>query len=146
MHISNHACSKDSILKMEFEILKKLKFDMLTVSPLVFFKRMYFISANSPKELESYKFAKVYFCGLFFLELCLLEYKMLKYSSSVLSSATLLLSRKLNEVTPYWPKSVMNSQGFGNTTAVDECAKEMIELLKNERASTLTSLRKKFSK
>lgn len=146
VYISNHICKKEAILKMESDILKKLSWSMLIVSPLYFYNRIYFICANSIKELDSPKYAKLYFTGLYILELSLLEYKMLKYTPSIIASAAMLLARKMLDFNPIWPKQLLSSQGFTGTNAINECAKELLTLIKNERVATLVGLRKKFSK
>lgn len=145
--VSGNNCSKDEVLKMECSILKTLNFNILTVSPLQFYNRMYFISANSLKnELHSMKYNKMYFVGLFIIELSLLEYDLIKYSPSVIASASFLIARKLCEITPLWPKSILSSQGFNETKLVNECAAEMVVMIKKEKQSNLTSLRNKFLK
>lgn len=146
VYISNHTCKKEAILNMESDILKKLSWSMLVVSPLFFYNRIYFICANSIKELDSSKYAKLYFTGLYILELSLLEYKMLKYTPSIVASAAMLLARKMLDFNPIWPKQLLSSQGFTGTNAINECAKELLTLIKNERVATLVGLRKKFSK
>lgn len=145
--VTGNNCKKEDILQMECDILKKLNFDMLIVSPLIFYNRMYFISANANKnEIQSTRYHRLYFIGLFVLELSLLEYKMIKYSPSVIASAGLLIARKLSEISPYWPKSILSGQGFNDVKSVNECAFDMISLIKKERVSNLISLRRKFSK
>ena len=140
------SCTKEEVFKMEDDILRKLKFDLLIVSPLVFFNRMYFISANSKSELTSQKYIKLYFLGLFIMELSLFEYKMLKYPASVIASSALLIGRKLLNITPFWPKSVLHDQGFKNTGCINDCASDLLKLIKTEKELTMNSLREKFSK
>lgn len=146
VYASGQTCKKEAILNMEIDILKKLNYDLLTVSPLVFYNRIYFICANNIRELSSSKYTKLYFTGLYILELSLLEYKMLKYPPSIIASAAMLLARKLQEFNPIWPKPILSSQGFTGSSSINECAKELLELIKNERVSTLGGLRNKFSK
>lgn len=146
VHCSDNIYSGEEIVKMETDLLKKLNYKMLIVSPLIFFNRMYFISAGSKTQLESFKYHRMYFIGIFILNLSLLEYNMLKYSPSILASASLFISRKVAEINPQWPKQIMESQGFNTTEAVKDCVQELISLIKTERASSLVSLKKKFSK
>jgi hypothetical protein len=146
VYVSNHVCKKEAILKMEIDILKKINYSMVIVSPLFFYNRIYFICATSLKELNSSKYAKLYFTGLFILELSLLEYKMIKYTPSIIASASMFLARKLLDFNPPWPKQVLSSQGFTGTNSINECVKELLVLIKNERVATLFGLRKKFSK
>ena len=71
---------------------------------------------------------------------------MLKYTPSIVASAAMLLARKMLDFNPIWPKQLLSSQGFTGTNAINECAKELLTLIKNERVATLVGLRKKFSK
>jgi hypothetical protein len=145
VYISGHAFSKHSILSMENNILRILKFNLLIVSPLNFFHRMYFITANGTKELSSKIYDKLYFTGLFIMELSLMDYKILKYSSSVIASSALLIGRKLLGLHPFWPKAILSTQGFKNTSAVNACTKDLLNIIKTSYSS-FTGLRKKFSR
>lgn len=144
IHLSGF--TKEKILKMEEDILRTLNFELLIVSPLNFYNRLYFICAGNEKELDKVKYHKNYYHGLYLMQLSLLEYKMLKYPASVIASSACILSRKFNQITPSWPKQLMSEQGFHDFETVEECIKDIIKLLVNEKASNIKGLRKKFSK
>jgi hypothetical protein len=85
-YIMDNAFSEKDLLKMEYEILKTLNFDLLCVSPLLFLKKFHNISQGNYKCL---------LLAQFILEISLLEIKALNYLPSILASASLYISRKL---------------------------------------------------
>ena len=125
VHISGYNFQKEPILKMECEILKKLKFDILTVNPLVLHERLWFVQATSSKELTSLKYTKTFQLGVFLLKLSLLNYKMLKYAPNVLASSASFLSRKLCDLPTNITYNMINKNGYNSDFT--ECMLDMIE-------------------
>jgi len=134
------------IFTMEYEILNKLEYNLLIVTPLYIFSRLYFVTANGLKEFRSQKYSRLFFAGLFLIELSTLEYGMAKYPPSIIASAGLLIARKVLDFEVNWPKDVINRYFSLDTILVSECAKDMCALVKHERTSSLSGLRQKFSK
>ena len=75
------------MIHMEYNILKSLNYDILTIYPIHFLNR-YFLVLNDPKE--------VYFLAQFYLELSLSNLEFIKLKSSLKASCCLFLARKFN--------------------------------------------------
>lgn len=142
--ITKGKCTKEDILRAESDILWKLDFNILVVSPLLLFNRFYFIASQSKEELKHSRMSQIYYLSNFILELCLLEYSMLKYSPSILASAALFVSRRVFNYKPSWPQ-ILEILSIC-TVSVLECARDMLILLKKERLSSIGVLKKKYSK
>lgn len=143
--VTKEKCSKKSILSMEYEILKKLQFDVHIVSPLLIFNRLFFVSANSKEELKSYEMNQTYHLSNYIMELCLLEYAMLKFSSSTIAASALFVSRRIFKLKPSLPLNLESITSIG-TNIVLECTKEILSLMKKERKSTIKVLKEKYSR
>ncbi len=144
--ISKGKFSKQDILNYEGLILSKLDFNILTISPLLLFNRLFFISAKSKENLRSVQMNHVYYLGHFLMELSLMEYSMLEFPSSIISSAALFFSRKIIGEKPAWPNKEMDKQVVIDQDLIIACAKKMFQLVKKERMSNLKTLRQKYSK
>lgn len=144
VYASKGNCNTADIIKTESEILVKLDFDLMIVSPLLIRDRLFFISSSSNEDYISEGMNKVYFFSSFILELCLLEYLMLQFPPSVLAASSIFVSRKLFMLKPSWPLIFM-SYNLCETTVV-QCSKIILSLLKQERKSTIIVLKKKYSK
>ena len=85
--ISKHSISKQDILETEYEILKCLNFDLLTVSPYIFLERFYNISDDLNK--------KILYLAQYILDICLTDIDFCIYNSSIKAASVLFLSRKI---------------------------------------------------
>ena len=84
---SNSIFTAIDMIHMEYNILKSLNYDILTVYPIHFLNK-YFLILNDPKE--------VYFLAQFYLELSLSNLEFIKLKSSLKASCCLFLARKFN--------------------------------------------------
>lgn len=125
----------DSIMQMEYNILAKLKFDILHVSPLVLLKRYHFISQGSCKSL---------FLGQFILETSLLEYNTLEFSASIKASTCLLIARKLLEYEIIWPIELVVITGYSEED-LQECFIRLSQILSFVPKLELKSTKMKYS-
>lgn len=142
--ITKGKCTKEEILIAESDILRKLDFSILVVSPLLLFNRFYFITAKSKDDLKQTRMSQIYYLCHFIMELCLIEYSMLKYSPSIIASAALFVSRRIFTCKPSWPQ-VLDSFSLIQSSVL-QCAKEILCLLKKERNCSIGVLKKKYSK
>lgn len=145
-YITKNKCAKEDILSTEYKILKKLHFNLLTISPLLIFNRLYFLSAQNKNDFLSTQFDQVFYLANYLMELCLLEYKMLRYPSSIIASAALFCSRKIVHLKPSWPNDEIIKQVNLDQQVILECFKEMTLLIKKEKLSSIKTLRGKYSK
>ena len=146
VYVCKNSFTKSDILKAEFEILRMLDFNMLTVSPYLIYQRLFLITKSSLEELYG-KVGNISFhIGCFFIELSLFEYKMLKYPPSVVASSAIFATRKLMKIKPTWPTENMKNSFHYNSKEVLECSKELFNLTKKYINSTLVNLKNKYSK
>ena len=86
VYITQKTYSKEDIIKMEYLVLSKLNFDILTVSPYRFLERYNFICGNN--ELTFY-------LAQFILELLLMELPLNLYVNSFKAATSLYIARKI---------------------------------------------------
>jgi cyclin B len=135
VNITDKAYSRTQILDMEVNILKKLDFKVVTVSPFTFLQRY----------LSVMRYGKTHrYLAQYVLELTLVDYRMLKYSPSHLASAAVLLANKIMRVVEPWPQTLLRHTKHPEAD-LKTCAKEMCALLQSAEKSSLQALRKKFS-
>ena len=145
VYVCKNGFNKTDILRAEFEILRKLDFNMLTISPFLIYQRLYLITKTSFDDLYGKIGNTSYHIGCFFLELSLFEYKMLKYSPSVIASSAIFATRKLMKIKPTWPSENMKNCFNYDSKEVLECSKELFGLTKRYINSTLVNLKNKYS-
>jgi cyclin B len=133
--ISENSFTPETILKMEYEILVTLDFDILHVSPLVFLKRFHQISQGAFKSL---------YLAQFILESSMLEYQTLRFTSSVRAAAALFISRKLLQIRDVWPEELVISSGH-TKESLEECIASLYRIIKMIPSLTLCSTKKKYA-
>jgi len=134
--IMNNAFSRNDILRIEYEILKTLDFDILCVSPLVFLKRFLDVSKSA---------LKAFALSNFILEISLLEIKTLKYMPSLLAASSLYISRKLlirNE--ELWNEDMEFYTGY-SVNQMEDCIVLLYKILKCIPNNSLCSSKNKYS-
>jgi len=134
-YISDYCFTTDRILKIEYDILVTLNFDILHVSPLVFLKRYHYVSQGAFKSL---------YLAQFILESSLLEYKTLKFSSSVKAAASLFISRNLLQFSDVWSEELIASSGYIKDD-IDECITSFYSIIKLIPNLTLCASKKKYA-
>lgn len=134
-YVCDNQYSIENILKIEYDILAALKFDLLHSSPLTFLKRYHFISQGAFKSL---------YLAQFILETSLLEYNMLEFSSSIKAATCLYLSRKLLQYEDVWPMELVVCTGY-NEEQLEICIVRISMIISLIPNLTLTSTKKKYS-
>ena len=83
IYITDNAYTQKDILNMEYDILKKLDFNVTTPSAWVFLNRFSKLARADPVS-----------CSLarYLIELPLIEYRMLKYSPSMVAASAVYVS------------------------------------------------------
>lgn len=137
-NLTDNKVKNNDIIKMEYEILKNLQFDILTIPSDYFIIRYHFLSGMSEEVLH---------LSQFFLKLILLSIHCLNFPSSVKAASALLLSSKIlkMESSKYSNKNDNESKDFSSSTiwtnslklitgfTVDNlklCQDEMLQLIK----------------
>lgn len=86
VYITDKAYQKDEILKMEFNMLTQLEFNVCTPSPYRFLERFSKVANQNSKQFNMARYL---------IELPLIEYRMLKYNPSLLAASALFLAHKI---------------------------------------------------
>jgi hypothetical protein len=134
--IMNNAFSRNDILRIEYDILNTLEFDILSVSPLVFLKRFLEVSKSAIKTLA---------LSYFILEISLLEVKCLNYMPSLLAASCLYLSRKLSiRIEEIWNEDLEFYTGY-SVNQMEDCIVLLYKILKCIPNNSLCSSKNKYS-
>lgn len=123
---------------MELNILKNLKYEIITASPYQFLTILF----QNLKEIDRKK-DEIIYLAQYILELSLLEYKMLKFPASVKACAALYIARKLLKYENSWSKELKNVFQIYDGV-LRTCAKEFTELVNFGNKTILKSLRNKY--
>jgi hypothetical protein len=135
VYITDKTYNKDEIIKMEYNILSLLNFDILHVTPYTFLQRYHFVTGDSKK---------IFFLAQYILEFSLLEYKMLIYDTSIKAASAMYIARRLLKVEPTWP-SVLESISTYNTKDFKSCVRDTCKILELIPRITLKACIEKFS-
>lgn len=136
IHVTEKSVSKSEVINMENQILKRLKFELSAPSILRFIER--FSKLTSCSEY-------VQSLALYFAELLLLDYNMLRFLPSLIASACVYLAIKATKgCAPAWTDTI-RSQSEHSEEEVKNCAKELLESLKNHEKAGTQATKKRFS-
>ena len=137
IEMTDNAYSKEEMLTMENEILKKLNFFIVCPNPIDFY--------NILSKMFNFE-KKQYYLGNYFIESALVNYQILKYSSSVIASSCTYLVMKYYRINGYqklYNNFIINEQ-FPEDV-IKDAAKEIYVLVDNLSKSKFKSLKKKYS-
>ena len=134
VYITDKSLTREDITKMEYRVLSKLKFDILTVSSYSFLELMFILSSADKK---------LFFLSQYILELTMVEYQMIKYIPSLRSSAAVYLARKILKLQPGWPKILENTTEY-TEISLRACVKDLCSLLDVSKNSSLKACKNKF--
>ena len=137
IEMTDNAYSKEEMLTMENEILKKLNFFIVCPNPIDFY--------NILSKMFNFE-KKQYYLGNYFIESALVNYQILKYSSSVIASSCTYLVMKYYRINGYqklYNNFIINEQ-FPEDV-IKDAAKEIYVLVDNLSKSKFKSVKKKYS-
>ena len=136
IEMTDNAYSKEEMLTMENEILKKLNFFIVCPNPIDFY--------NILSKMFNFE-KKQYYLGNYFIESALVNYQILKYSSSVIASSCTYLVMKYYRINGYqklYNNFIINEQ-FPEDV-IKDAAKEIYVLVDNLSKSKFKSVKKKI--
>jgi cyclin B len=133
IYMTDNTYSKDEVLKMEYDILKKLEFNITNPSSLKFLE-IY----NYYLKLDN----KIYYLVKYFLELSLLNYKQIKYSPSIISTSAIYLAKKQEVL--FVENELWNVSGY-KFEDIEECYKDLKEYIFQLNKSKYLAVKRKFS-
>lgn len=134
VYITDKSFSRDDISHMEYRILKKLKFDILTVSCYRFLEHLILMSGGNKK---------LFYLSQYILELSIVEYQMIKYIPSLRASSAVYLGRKILKLQPGWPKNLENTTEY-TEISLRVCVKDLCSLIDISQTSSLKACKNKF--
>ena len=137
IEMTDNAYSKEEMLTMENEILKKLNFFIVCPNPIDFY--------NILSKMFNFE-KKQYYLGNYFIESALINYQILKYSSSVIASSCTYLVMKYYRINGYqklYNNFIINENNPEDV--IKDAAKEIYVLVDNLSKSKFKSLKKKYS-
>ena len=137
VYISKGLFNKDNIINIEYDILKCLNFNLLTVSPYIFLVRFFFISGNDN--------IKVFYLASYILEICLTDVNFCKNKSSLKACVVLYISRKiiLENNKNIWNNSLKIHSGYSEKDlkgGIKECAKYIYNYTNNKYTKNFKKL------
>ena len=136
IEVTDGAYTKEDMLKMENDILKKLNFNIVYPTPNDFYNIL-----SKLYNLDK----KQYYLGKYFIECVLIDYKMIKYSSSVIAAACIYLVMKYFGINGYqklYSNCIINENNPENI--IKDSAKNIYELVGNLSKSKLKTVKNKY--
>ena len=136
IEVTDGAYTKEEMLKMENDILKKLNFNIVYPTSNDFY--------NILSKLYNFN-KKQYFLGKYFLECVLIDYQMIKYSSSVIAAACVYIVMKYFGINGYqklYSSYIINENNPENI--IKNSAKDIYALMVNLSNSKLKTVKNKY--
>jgi len=136
IEVTDGAYTKEEMLKMENDILKKLNFNIVYPTSNDFY--------NILSKLYNFN-KKQYFLGKYFLECVLIDYQMIKYSSSVIAAACVYIVMKYYGINGYqnlYSNYIINENNPENI--IKNSAKDIYALMINLSNSKLKTVKNKY--
>ena len=137
IHIVDNAYTKEELMKMEYDILKKLEFNIISPTSLDFYN---LISKGFKFDL------KQNLLGKYFLESCLIDYQLLRYPPSVIGVACAYVIMKFFSFPNYkdlYSKDLVNDAN--PKKVIKDAARDICFFVNNLHNSNLSALRNKYS-
>lgn len=140
VYITDRAYSRNDILEMERKMLDVLQFNLTTPLLLDFVKRFCkAASAGSSAEVAKAVLARSQYVS----ELTLPHYQFLKYKTSTLGAACVFVAMKTLTANPW--NATMQFYTQHSDTDLQQCVRELKEVLKAAPTANLTAVHKKWS-
>jgi hypothetical protein len=134
---TDNAYTKEELCQMEIDIVLKLKFDIISPTPVDFYN---IIS-------KSYDFdKKKYYLGKYFMESGLLDYDLLKYPPSVIGVACAYITMKFfgdKNYKEFYKKNILNEKN--PKMVFKDASREICHFMQNLHNSNLRVVRDKYS-
>ena len=134
IYMTDNAYNKEQMLKMEYDILTVLDFNITQPSPLRFLE---ILKLNLKLDEET-----LFICQ-YILELCITDYSMIKFSPGMLSTCVVYVVEKMNKVENemIWTMSGLNKENEN----VRECIKKICVVITNIENMQFIAVKKKYS-
>ncbi|XP_073308385.1 putative cyclin-B3-1 isoform X3 [Primulina huaijiensis] len=134
--ISAETYTRDQMLKMEKEMLRRLKFRLNEPTLYVFMLR-FIRAAQADTKLKHLAF--------YLIEICLVEYEALNYKPSMLCASAIYLARCTMGITPPWT-SLLAKHARYEESQIRECAEMILKFHKASKTNLLKVTYDKYGK
>ncbi|KZV32909.1 hypothetical protein F511_01420 [Dorcoceras hygrometricum] len=134
--ISAETYTRDQVLKMEKEMLRKLKFRLNEPTLYVFMLR-FIRAAQADTKLKNLAF--------YLIEICLVEYEALSYKPSMLCASAIYLARCTLRITPPWTLLLAKHARY-EESQIRECAEMILKFHKSSKTNLLKVTYDKYGK
>ncbi|CAI9115901.1 OLC1v1016915C3 [Oldenlandia corymbosa var. corymbosa] len=140
-YITDNTYTRQDVVKMEFDILNFLKYEMGNPTPKVFLRRFTRVAREDYNNPD----LRLEFLGYYLAELSLLEYACVKFLPSLIAAAVVFLSKfTLNpEVIP-WNAALQRYTGY-KAADLKECVLILHDLQLKRRGQALVAVREKYN-
>jgi len=135
VYVSDGACTKQQILKMEQTLLNTLHFNITHPTQLHFLRRY---SKASGSDYLLHTLCK------YLIEMSLLDYYLLKCAPSLISAASVYLGRMMVGKGPFWTATLEHYTSY-KEAQVRECAGLLNAFLKKSQKLNLKAIKVKYS-
>jgi cyclin B len=135
VYITDNAYTGKDIIKMEYEILKTLEFNVTTPSSFTFLNRFLKVS-KADSVTES--------LATYLVELPLIEYRMLKYSPILVAASAVYVASHILKKRMNWRDFMADYTGFSESE-IRACSKDLCILFHGINKINLQAVKKKFS-
>jgi cyclin B len=142
-YITNNAYEKNEVIKMEYDVLKYLKFNLLYPSPIKFFEYLSLLLKFDKKKIMM---------GKYLMESFLLDIKNTKYKSSIIACACCYIIMKFFKMENY--KEIYDKKYYSftydnkakfNENDIKDCAKDICLLIDTIHKNKYFGCQRKFS-
>ncbi|XP_075077816.1 putative cyclin-B3-1 isoform X6 [Nicotiana tabacum] len=134
LSISAESYTRDQMLEMEKDILRKLKFRLNAATPYVFMLRL-LKAAQADTRFEHLAF--------YLIELCLVEYEALNYKPSMLCASAIYVARCTMQMTPAWTP-LLGIHGRYQESQFRHCAEMILRFHKAASTALLKVTHEKY--
>ncbi|CAN1274292.1 Putative cyclin-A3-1 [Linum perenne] len=139
-YITDNTYSKDEVVKMEADILKRLKFELGTPTIKTFLRK---INRAAQEDYISQNL-QLEFMGCYLAELSLLDYNCVKFLPSVVAASVMFLARFIiNPKMHPWNSTLHEYSGY-SPAELKECVLILHDLYLSRRGGGLHSVRDKY--
>ncbi|XP_069143279.1 putative cyclin-B3-1 isoform X2 [Solanum lycopersicum] len=134
LSISGESYTRDQMLDMEKDILRKLKFRLNAATPYVFMLRL-LKAAQADTRFEHLAF--------YLIELCLVEYEALNYKPSMLCASAIYVARCTMQVMPAWTP-LLGMHARYQESQLRQCAEMILRFHKSATTALLKVTHEKY--
>ncbi|KRX01875.1 Cyclin-like protein [Pseudocohnilembus persalinus] len=128
--VTNGACTKYDIIRMEGQLCKVLEFNLCIPSSLVFLNRY----SRLDKNMASLN-SKEYYLARYLLELSFLDSKFLQYTQANIAASSVYLSNQIFDKKEFWNEAQIHQSQFSEKE-IRKCALDLYFFLQDVKKNS----------